>query len=179
MGSGLKVVGSQVLCQGAKFSVVREKLELPGGRGIKDRDVVMHPGAAVFVPQLPTGELLLVKQYRYSLRTTILEFPAGTLDADEDPLACAKREIQEEVGVRADEWLALGSSWPAPGICNEVQHFYVARSLSASRLVGDEDEQIEVVSMTVPHVEAAISKGEIQDGKTMALFLRARLKGIF
>lgn len=178
MGTGLKVVGSQVLCKGPKFYVVREKLELPGGKGVKDRDIVVHPGAAVFIPQQADGRLLLTKQYRYSLQKEILEFPAGTLDFSEAPLDCAKREIQEEVGMRAEEWIPLGTVWPSPGICNEVQHFYVARGLTPSRLEGDEDEQIEVISMSVPEVESAIANGSISDGKSMALFLKAKLAGI-
>ncbi|MBN8549570.1 MAG: NUDIX hydrolase [Deltaproteobacteria bacterium] len=178
MGSGLRVLGSQILCKGPKFYVLREELELPGGKGTKQRDSVMHPGAAVFAPQLADGRLVLVRQYRYAMKAQVLEFPAGTLDSNEDPLACAQREIQEEVGLRAEEWLPLGTSIPAPGICNEVQHFYLARNLSDSRLAGDEDEDIEVVKMSVREVEAALTAGEIQDGKTMALFLRARLRGL-
>jgi ADP-ribose pyrophosphatase len=178
MEKGIKVVGSQVLCKGTKFYVVREKLELPDGT-IKDRETVVHPGAAVFAPQLATGELMLAMQYRYPLQKTILEFPAGTLDLSEAPLDCAKREIQEEMGVEATDWISLGQLWPSPGICNEVQHLFVARGLSPKKAEMDEEEQIEVVTMSIPQVEAAIQSGEIQDGKTLALFLRARLKGIF
>jgi ADP-ribose pyrophosphatase len=178
MGKGLKVVGSQILCEGPKFRVVRERLELPRGRGVKERDTVVHPGAAVFAPQLPNGDLLLTKQYRYALKMNILEFPAGTLDPVESPLKCAQREIQEEVGFEAATWIPLGTSWPAPGICNELQHFYLARELTAHKIDGDEDEDIEVVQMSVDAVEEAIQTGEIQDGKTMALFLRARTMGL-
>jgi len=178
MKTEIKVVSSEVLCKGAKFYVVRDKLQLPSG-AIKDRDCVMHPGAAVFVPQLATGELMLAKQYRYPLKETILEFPAGTLDHNEAPIDCAKREIQEEMGVTASEWIELGTLWPAPGICNEVQHLYVARGLKPQKIAADEEEQIEVVTLKIPQVEAAIKSGEIQDGKTLALFLRARLMGFF
>jgi ADP-ribose pyrophosphatase len=178
MGKQLKVVSSEVLCKGPKFYVLREKLDTGSGK-TKDRDTVVHPGAAVFAPLTGDGNLMLARQYRYSVKREILEFPAGSLDANEDGLTCAKREIQEEMGVEASEWISLGTLLPAPGISNEVLHCYLARGLKPKKLEGDEEEQIEVVQMSVSQVEDAIKSGEIQDGKTLALFARARLLGYF
>src|SRR5690606_29093338 len=123
MEQPVRVLGSSVLHKGKVFHVVREKLQLPDG-GLVERDIGVHPGAAVFIPQLPSGEMLLVRQYRHPLGKMLLEFPAGTLNQGEDPLACAKREVREEVGYEASEWMDLGTLYPAPGFCNEVQYAY-------------------------------------------------------
>lgn len=174
----VRVLASHSLHRGHVFEVVREKLEMTDNR-VVERDIVVHRGAAVFIPQTDNGDLLLVRQYRQPLRTMLLEFPAGTLDEGEDGLTCARREIREEVGYEAAEWIDLGILYPAPGFCNEVQHGFLARNLTASTQALDEDEIIEVVTMPVPHVEQAIKAGEILDGKSIALFLRARLRGLF
>lgn len=172
----ITVLETKRLSKGKNFEVVRERLQI-GGRET-ERDTVVHPGASVFIPQLASGELLLTYQYRHPLKSMLLEFPAGTLDPGEQPLACAKREIQEEVGYEAQDWTDLGTLLPAPGFCSEVQYCYLARTLTPSRLEMDEDEIIEVRTMTVSEVEGAIKRQEIRDAKSVALFFRARLLGL-
>ncbi|MCB0319552.1 MAG: NUDIX hydrolase [Bdellovibrionales bacterium] len=142
------------------------------------RFLVTHPGAAVFLPRTASGTFLLVKQYRAALRCSILEAPAGTLDKGEDPLDCAKREIQEEVKHRAEKWTSLGIVHPAPGFCNEVQHLYLAENLSAASLEQDEDEVIEVCELTLSEIEEAIRSGSLADAKTISLYARAKAFGL-
>lgn len=159
------------------FDIIEEGVLIPTGL-VVTRYTVLHRGAAVFIPQAEDGSLLLVNQYRQSIRNSILEFPAGTLEAGEEPLCCAKREIVEEVGVCAEDWIPLGKLYPAPGFCDEIQHGYLARNLSPEQAPGDEDELIEVVRMSVSEVEIAIEQGQIADAKSVAFFFRARLKGL-
>lgn len=158
------------------FTVDEERYQ--GDAGEFTRYSVRHPGAAVFLPVTSDGKLLLVKQYRASIGVSLLEAPAGTLDPNESPLECAKREIQEEVDMKAEEWTDLGELYPAPGFCDEKQYLFLAKGLSPSSLPGDEDEDIEVVEISASEVEQAIAEGAILDGKTIALFARAKWRSL-
>ncbi len=158
------------------FDVIEDQFAYPNGRNYT-RTLVRHPGAVVILPLLDDGRLLAIRQYRYSLGKTILEFPAGTLEPDELPEECAAREIIEEVGMAAGEMLKIGVLYPAPGFCNEQQHLYFARNLSPEKAPGDEDELIEVVPLTVRDVEVMIISGELSDAKSIAIFYRAKLRG--
>ena len=177
MNPQVKVLSSTTVHTGKTITVKREEFDLPDGHTV-ERDIVLHPGAAVFIPQMPGGELLLVRQYRHSIRNMLLEFPAGTLNSGEDGLTCAKREIEEETGHRAQEWIDLGTLYPAPGFCNEVQFCYLARKLTPCSQNLDEDEILEVVSLTAPQVEEEIRKGVISDAKSISIFFKAKLKGV-
>jgi ADP-ribose pyrophosphatase len=142
------------------------------------RQVVKHPGAVVIVPQLEDSRLVLIEQYRFAVGETLLEFPAGTLEPDEAPLECARRELIEETGYRADHWHALGVIYPSPGYCDEQQHLFVASGLVPDQAAGDEDEILEVKRLTVQEVERAIADGTLIDAKSIAAYARAKLQGV-
>jgi ADP-ribose pyrophosphatase len=141
------------------------------------RDVVEHSGAVVIVPILPDGRLVLVYQYRHAVSQSILEFPAGTLEENEEAIDCAQREIVEEVGYAAAQWTSLGTLLPAPGFCDEVLHVFLANKLSTQVVSADDDEIIEVRLMSVDEVLRGIVEGDIVDAKTIAAFCRAKLGG--
>lgn len=124
------------------------------------------------------GALLMLKQYRHALRSSIFELPAGTLEAGEDPVVCAQREVREETGFGAKSIESLGIIHPAPGFCNEIQHLFFAKDLYLDPAPQDEDEVIEVVPMELSEVEQRILVGEITDAKTLAALYRAKLKGL-
>ncbi len=176
MQKGYKKLSSRSLLTTTAFEVVADTVELATGN-IKDRFVVRHPGAVVILPVLDDGRLVLVEQYRHAIGQTILEFPAGTLERDEDPLVCAKREIREEIGYAADEWIEIGTLFPAPGFCDEKQFLYLGKKLRPERLDCDEDEVITVVTLTLAEVKEAILSGRLCDGKSLSIFLRALLVG--
>ena len=165
------------LYRGRIFRLVQEELDIGAQKPVL-RDVIRHPGAVVMIPQEADGKLLVVQQYRHALRKVIMEFPAGTLEPGEDPRDCARRELTEEVGRSAREWHDLGLLYPAPGICDEVQHCYLARQLSMFKTDGDEDEFIEVESLTIQEVEKAILEDRMRDAKSIAIFTRAKLRGM-
>lgn len=129
---------------------------------------VEHPGAVVIVPQLSEHEVLLLRQFRVSLNRYIFEFPAGTLDPNETPLDCAKRELIEETGYQAAEWIPLGTTVPAPGFCNEVQHLFLARQLTPGPSALEEDEVIEPIAVSLDALTKLINSGELEDGKSLA-----------
>lgn len=172
-----KLKKRDVVFKGYVFDIERDEVELPTGKEI-ERYVVKHPGAVVILPRLGDGSLLLVSQYRYSVDDTLLEFPAGTLEVGEDPLPCAQREIQEEVGHAAKSWQELGIFYPAPGFCSEKQYGFLATDLTPSSLPGDEDEFIEVKRLFPREVEDCIKQGQLMDAKSIAIFLRAKLRGL-
>jgi len=172
----LDVLRQDTVFTGKVLQVIDELVQLPSGR-LHHHVTVKHPGAVLILPRQGNGDLLALEQYRHSLRQTILEFPAGTLEPGEDPLACAQRELAEEVGQAAAHWETLGEFFPAPGFCNEVQYGFFAARLSPCEAVGDDDELLQVVSLSCDQIEAAIREGRMQDGKSIALYMRAKLLG--
>ena len=136
-------------------------------------EVVHHPGASAIVAIDEDNRIIMEKQFRYALNDYLLEIPAGKLDAGEDPLVCAKRELEEETGIIASEWISLGTIATSPGFCNEVIHLYVARGLSKGEIHWDEDEYVEVERYTFDELLQRISEEKIKDSKTLSALLLA------
>ena len=137
------------------------------------REVVHHPGASAVVAIDEDNRIIMEKQFRYALTDYLLEIPAGKLDAGEDPLACAKRELEEETGIIASEWISLGTIATSPGFCNEVIHLYVAKGLSKGEIHWDEDEYVEVERYTLDELLQCIKEETIKDSKTLSALLLA------
>ena len=137
------------------------------------REVVHHPGASAVVAIDEDNRIIMEKQFRYALNDYLLEIPAGKLDAGEDPLVCAKRELEEETGIIASEWISLGTIATSPGFCNEVIHLYVAKGLSKGEIHWDEDEYVEVERYTFDELLQRISEETIKDSKTLSALLLA------
>lgn len=137
------------------------------------REVVHHPGASAVVAIDEENRIIMEKQFRYALNDYLLEIPAGKLDAGEDPLVCAKRELEEETGIIASEWISLGTIATSPGFCNEVIHLYVAKGLSKGKIHWDEDEYVEVERYTFDELLQRISEEKIKDSKTLSALLLA------
>ena len=167
---------TQVLHHDYPLTVVTEEIRTGDG-ATSTRTMIKHPGAVVMIPQCDDTSLLLIHQYRHAIGQTLLEFPAGTLEPGEAPLAAAKRELAEEVGQGAAQWVELGSLYPAPGFCNEIQHLFLARGLVPRAARPDPDEIIEVSRMRGSEVEAAIAEGRMLDAKSIAIYMRAKLHG--
>ena len=137
------------------------------------REVVHHPGASAVVAIDEDNRIIMEKQFRYALNDYLLEIPAGKLDAGEDPLVCAKRELEEETGIIASEWISLGTIATSPGFCNEVIHLYVAKGLSKGEIHWDEDEYVEVERYTFDELLQRINDETIKDSKTLSALLLA------
>ena len=137
------------------------------------REVVHHPGASAVVAIDEENRIIMEKQFRYALNDYLLEIPAGKLDAGEDPLVCAKRELEEETGIIASEWISLGTIATSPGFCNEVIHLYVAKGLSKGEIHWDEDEYVEVERYTLDELLQRIKEETIKDSKTLSALLLA------
>ncbi|GAB4576009.1 MAG: NUDIX hydrolase [Anaerolineae bacterium] len=169
------VLETETIYEGRIVNLYLETVRLPNGRE-SVREVIRHGGAVAIVPLHEDGQVTLVRQFRLPAGTELLEIPAGTLEPGEDPLVCARRELQEEVGLYPGKLIPLGGIFLAPGYSSEHIHLYAARDLQPATLDGDEDEFLEVVTMPLDEVLAMIDRGEFADAKSMAALLRvARL----
>ena len=169
---------SKLVYDGGLLKVYYDTVELINGKTAW-REIIRHPGAVVMVPMDDEGNIYLVRQYRYPYGKVVLEVPAGKLEYGEDHFEAAKRELEEEIGAQAREWIPMGEMLPTPGFCDELQHVYLARGLTFGANHPDEDEFLEIVKMPLTQaVEMAID-GTLEDSKTVASILRAagRLKG--
>jgi ADP-ribose pyrophosphatase len=158
----------------SRLKVYEDTVVLPN-KNQKKHLTVDHPGAVVILPINDNKDVVFLRQYRHSIEQEIFELPAGTLNKDEDPLLCAKRELSEETGFTCDSLLHIGKVLPAPGFCNELQHLFFAQNLYEHSLEKDEDEFIEVVTASVNEFESMIQDGRIIDGKSIVAFAKCRM----
>ena len=170
-------ISGQRVYEGKILDLEVDRVRLPGG-GETVREVVRHRGAVVVLPLHEDGRIEFVRQFRYPMGEVLLELPAGKLDAGEDPVSCASRELAEETGWKPTEIHELGSIFTTPGFTDEVLHAFVATPLAAAPEVAqDPDEAIDNVTMTVEEALESCRSGGIRDSKTMATLLLARLQG--
>ncbi|HHY40320.1 MAG TPA: NUDIX hydrolase, partial [Syntrophaceticus sp.] len=144
-----KLVSSQEIFQGRIIKVQLDTVELPNGK-IAKREVVKHPGAVVILPLTNEGEVVMVRQYRHATGEILLELPAGKRDGGEEPLECARRELEEETGYTAEQWQVICSFYTSPGFCDELLYLILAKGLVKGEACPDEGEFIDVV--TIPLV---------------------------
>ncbi|MDH4082858.1 MAG: NUDIX hydrolase [Nitrospira sp.] len=143
-----------------------DTVQLPNGFTV-DLETIRHPGASAVVPLKDDGTVVLIRQFRHAAGGFIYEIPAGKLDRGEDPLNCAARELEEEVGYRAASFQLLSSIFTAPGFADEVIHIYKAIGLTKGQQHLDRDEVLEIVEMSLDEAIEKIQDGTIRDGKTI------------
>ncbi|MFO0700448.1 MAG: NUDIX hydrolase [Nitrospira sp.] len=155
-----------------------DRVKLPNGVTV-DLETIRHPGASAVVPVKDDGTVVLIRQYRHAAGGFIYEIPAGKLAPGEDPLHCASRELEEEVGYRASSFELLSSIFTVPGFADEVIHVYKATGLTKGRQQLDRDEVLEVLEIPLDQAIKWIQDGTIRDGKTIvglqAVYIRDRL----
>ncbi len=162
------VVASERIYDGRIIKVRVDEITLPGG-GTALREVVDHPGAIVVAAVDDEDYVFLVEQYRHPIGRDLLELPAGTLEPGEEPLAAAKRELREEVGLEARRWTPLPPFFSSPGFINESLYPFLAQDLSQVPADPDDDEVISVVRY--PLRGLLERPDEIADAKTLATLL--------
>jgi len=164
----MKPRSARTVYDGRQFDVVVEEW------GDREREIVRHPGSVAIVA-VDRGEVVLVRQLREPARAMVLELPAGTLEHGEEPLACARRELEEETGLRDGDWRELAVCWTSPGFLNERMYLFAAEALERGEPDPAKGEDIELVRIPVTELDARL--GEIEDAKTLAgllLYLRDR-----
>lgn len=143
--------------------------------GEHEREVVEHPGAVAIVAVDQEGCVTLVRQLREPARKPLLELPAGTAEAGEEPLVTARRELAEECGLRGGEWRELAAFWTTPGFCRERMTLFAAEGVEVGEATPEDDEELELVRWPLAEVRDRL--GEIEDAKTLAgllLYLQTR-----
>ena len=173
-----KQLSHQYFFEGKIMKARLDEVLLPNGRRAR-REVCEHVGGVGVLPVDRSGNVILVRQFRYPYDTELLEIPAGKLDhGAEDFAACGARELKEETGCTAGRIVPLGAQYPSPGFLTEVVHLFAALDLTEGEMQPDEDEFVEVVRLPIAEVEAMIARDEIRDAKTIVAMYRARLKGL-
>jgi ADP-ribose pyrophosphatase len=149
--------------------------DVPGRDGaVHVREIVEHAPAAAVVAVDEQQEILLVRQLRPAVGQVLLELPAGILDPGEDPVTCARRELEEETGYTADRLEPLVRFYPSPGFCTELLHVFVAQGLRECSGQPDDDEELELVRMPLAEAMQLVRRGEITDSKTVIGLLAFR-----
>jgi ADP-ribose pyrophosphatase len=170
-----QLLKQRLLFKGRKFNFEVNRLRLPN-KAEGEWECIRHPGGALAVPVTPEGKLVLVRQYRFAVQGRVLEFPAGTVEPNEEPQETIAREIEEETGYRANRWEKLGEFFIAPGYSDEIIYAFLARDLEKLETPPqqEEDEDIETVFFTPEELEKAILDGEPVDAKSISSFMLAR-----
>lgn len=153
--------------KGKIISLFTDRISYKKGKE-KTYDLVTHPGAVVMIPIDSEGNLVLIKQWRRASDQILIEFPAGTLEENELPETCAQRELQEEIGMRAEEIIPFGGFFTAPGFCTEYLYLFITRRLVPDPLIGDDSDEIDTLTVSLEEACQMIEKGEIIDAKTVA-----------
>ncbi len=164
---------------GKIINVEHWQVSLPNGKTAL-REVVRHNGAAAIVPVDDEGYVTLVRQHRVVAGRFTWEIPAGKLDTpDEDPFSCAKRELEEETGLNADNWRLLSRIDTTPGFCTERIALYLATGLSQHNTHPDEDEFLHITRIPLAEAVALCLKGELRDSKTViGLLMAGQILGV-
>lgn len=158
--------------QGHLFSFVSEDVTLPNGSRA-EMAVVRHPGSIAVVPFLDDNTVVMEIQYRHAVGEYLLEIPAGTMEPDELPLDCAKRELEEETGFAATRMIGLGPVHLLPAYSDEITHVYIARDLIPGPQKLDKDEILEVVHYPFEQTIRMIADGRITDALTVLSLQKA------
>ena len=167
-----RVIGSRDIYAGAIVHLRVDTVQLPNGHESK-REIVSHRGAVCIVPVRSDGVVLMVRQFRLAAGKVLLEIPAGTMEAGEDPDACAARELEEETGFKPGALRKLFRAFLSPGYSTEAIHAYLASDLMAGTVHLDAGENVSLVEIPLQEIEGRILSGEIEDAKTIAALLMA------
>ena len=165
----------RLLYQGRKFNFEVTRLRLPN-QSEGEWECIRHPGGALAVPVTNDGKLILLRQYRFAAQGRLLEFPAGTVEPNENPAETIKREIEEETGYRAHKWQKLGEFFLCSGYSDEIIYAFLAQDLELLEKppAQDDDEDMETILMSPEELEKAILSGEPVDAKSISSFFLAR-----
>ena len=162
-----KITGEERIFEGKLVKVDRVDVVLPNGRGAV-REAIRHPGASAIVPVDEDGMVTLVRQFRAPVGQVLLEIPAGKLDSkDEDRLLAAKRELREETGLTAENWVHLTDILTTPGFCDEKISIYLATGLSRGETDFDDDEFLNIIRKPLGELVDMAARGELHDSKTL------------
>ena len=170
-----KQLEAEYIYEGKIIKVRRDIALLPNGT-TAPREVVEHNGGVCVVPLTDDRKIIFVEQYRYPYGEVILEIPAGKRDSlEEEPINTGIRELKEETGATAQKMTFLGELYPTPGYCGEIIWMYAATGLSFGEQEPDEDEFLNLKTLSLEEAVEKILSGEIKDAKTQAAVLKVKI----
>lgn len=170
-----KTLSSESIYKGKIIDVSRYEVELPNGaKGM--RELVHHQGAVGITAVTEENKMVMVKQFRKPLDRTLVEIPAGKLEANEDPKSCARRELEEETGYSAKKLEYVASFYTSPGFSNEIMHIYFADQLTPGEAHTDDDEFVELMELTLDEALELERRKVIYDAKTVYALQFLQLK---
>jgi len=179
----MTLISTERLYTGRVVNLDRDTVRFPDGSS-GQLEMLRHPGASAVVPFLddpraPDPRVLLIRQFRHAANGFILEVPAGRLDAGETPEACARRELEEETGMRARTFEPLITMYTTPGFTDERIHLFLAHGLEAGSQRREPDEFMELKELTWSALLELVRTGQVQDGKTLTslLFVQSFRRG--
>ena len=168
-----KTIKTKTAHKGTFLTLNSDKVQLPNGK-TSTREWIKHPGAVCCVPILPNGKIVLIRQYRYAVKEEMIEIPAGKLDQNEIPEKCALRELEEEIGYRANKLTLLANIHPAVGFTDERMWLYLAENLVRTKQSLDVDEFLEPIPTKLDNAVRMVWNGQISDAKTIIGILWAQ-----
>lgn len=159
-------IDSSIVYEGSFIQVVKDNVRLPDG-STSTREHIKHPGAVAVLAILDNGNLVMERQFRYPPQREFIELPAGKIDHGEDILLTAQRELLEETGYVAKEWIHLSTMWPCIGYADERMEYFLARGLTHQGSQLDDGEFLEVFELSPSDAMQWIRLGKINDSKTV------------
>ena len=168
-----KTLTREEIYSGKILNIHKDRVLLPNGNE-SIREIVEHPGGVTVLPLDEQGNVYCVRQFRYAYGRHLLETPAGKLEPGETPLECAVRELGEETGFTADEFVDLGELYPSPGYCRESLYIYLARGLHRGKMHLDDDEFLDVEVYPLDTLLRMVMDGELRDAKTVVAVLKTK-----
>jgi ADP-ribose pyrophosphatase len=181
-GKPAEVLTSKVSYEGPLFRVLSEQIREPNGKQV-NRDIIRHNGSVVILA-LDKGKskkdplVLIERQYRHAAQQYLYEVPAGKMEAGEDHLEAAKRELLEETGYQAKKWTKLVKYFASPGFLGEWMQVFLAEDLTAGKAQPEEDESFELQFVPLSEMLRLIDAGKVRDGKTLiSVMVYTRLRG--
>ncbi len=176
MSEGPGRLSEQLIHEGRIVRLSLDQVRMPDG-SVTEREFIHHVGASAIVPLLgepgnPEAEILLIRQYRYTVGGEILEIPAGMRNSPEESfMECALRELREETGYTAGQIAPLTPIWTTPGFTDEQVHLYLAWELTRGDRDLDHDEFVELIPTPMTKALEMVQDGRIVDAKTIAALL--------
>lgn len=167
-----KTISTKSIYQGKIINVRVDDVELENGT-LSKREVVEHPGAVAVLAITKDGDAFFVRQFRKPVEKELLEIPAGKLDPNETPTACAARELTEETGMAAGSLREIAFFYSSPGFASEKLHVFLATELYPNYVARPEDEILQVEKIPFHEALAMARNGRIEDGKTLIALLLA------
>ena len=159
-------IDTNIVYKGDLLEVHRDKVLLPNGKN-SYREWINHPGAVCCIPILPNGDIIMIRQYRYSISEEVIELPAGKIEKGESPEDCAYRELEEEIGYKTNNLQLLTKIYPAIGFANEEMWIFIAKGLYKTMPKLDSDQFLEVISFSLQDAKKMVWDRKIIDSKSI------------